>query len=350
MHTVSDIGAAIRTARIALALPIEALARELGVPPSQLRAIEQGSLGLVSALPPRRAFLQRLLARLQLPADWSEILDPATSDAHQEPSQASPIAPIAPSGPPPAADSPSATPASAPNDLKTIGRPSKAGAGGRTKTGMPAPVDVLAAPPVTARRRAIALGIAAVLVSAAIGAAFVPVQREVLDDTELEDLRSSKPSGSYGSAKSSPVDAVLAPPAPAPGAEGSIEMPAKVSAADSARGPAPSAQSASVSASADRPYAVLPGSQLAEPQEPAALDLRARYKVEVSLLLEQGPVNLELNRGDRVVLLSGRPDRVEVSDRHAVELHITGQAASLQALPPSASASGAARGFWSARP
>jgi len=61
-------------------------------------------------------------------------------------------------------------------------------------------------------------------------------------------------------------------------------------------------------------------------------------------------VNLELNRGDRVVLLSGRPDRVEVSDRHAVELHITGQAASLQALPPSASASGAARGFWSARP
>ena len=347
MHTVSDIGAAIRTARIALALPIEALARELGVPPSQLRAIEQGSLGLVSALPPRRAFLQRLLARLQLPADWSEILDQATSDAHRDASQA---APSAPSGPPPAADLLSATPTNAPNDLQTIGHPSKAGAGVSTKAGMPAPVGVLAPPPVTARRRAIALGIAAVLVSAAIGAAFVPVRREVLDDTELEDLRSSKPSGSYGSAKSSPVDAVLAPPAPAPGAEGSIEMPAKVSAADSARGPAPSAQSATVSASTDRPYAVLPGSQLAEPQEPAALDLRARYKVEVSLLLEQGPVNLELNRGDRVVLLSGRPDRVEVSDRHAVELHITGQAASLQALPPSANASGAARGFWSARP
>ena len=349
MYTVSDIGAAIRTARIALALPIEALARELGVPPSQLRAIEQGSLGLVSALPQRRVFLQRLLARLQLPADWSEILDQATSDAHQDASQAAPSAPIAPSEPS-SADRPSATPASAPNDLKRIGHPSKAGAGGSTKAGMPAPVGVLAAPPITARRRAIALGIAAVLVSAAIGAAFIPVRREVLDDTELEDLRSSKPSGSYGSAKSSPVDAVLAPPAPAPGAEGSIEMPAKVSAADSARGPAPPAQSAPVSASTDRPYAVLPGSQLAEPQEPAALDLRARYKVEVSLLLEQGPVNLELNRGDRVVLLSGRPDRVEVSDRHAVELHITGQAASLQALPPSANASGAARGFWSARP
>ena len=95
--------------------------------------------------------------------------------------------------------------------------------------------------------------------------------------------------------------------------------------------------------SASRPYAVLPGSQIVTPSEPA-LELKARAAVAVDLVLEQGSTQITMRAGDRVVLMSGRAERVEVSDRHAVELEMTGRAVRLE--PVTATDVNPNRGIW----
>jgi hypothetical protein len=51
-----------------------------------------------------------------------------------------------------------------------------------------------------------------------------------------------------------------------------------------------------------------------------------------------------MRAGDRVVLMSGRAERVEVSDRHAVELEMIGRAVRLE--PVTATDVNPNRGIW----
>ena len=97
------------------------------------------------------------------------------------------------------------------------------------------------------------------------------------------------------------------------------------------------------------PYAILPGSQVSAPTE-AALEIKAQATVVVDLVLGQGATQLTLRPGDRVVLMSGRAERIEVSDRNAVELAMAGRAVQLAPVVPPAAANNVDqnpnRGVW----
>jgi len=306
-HT--EVGVALRSARIALALPLESVARELQLPVAQIKALETGSTGTFETREQRADATRRLLIRFNLPGSWAD-LQPAES------------AWLAPPATPRSGAPPPAPPA--------------------------AEIPPLAPPkPVSPRQRYLALGAAGIVVATAIGAALIPAAPPV-DENELEDLRSTAPSAALKSSKA--VDATVAEPvvgsrseAP-PEAQGVKEaMPAVPTQS------APSSDHPRQTASAG-PYAILPGSQITTPTE-AALEIKARAAVAVDLVLSQGATQITMRPGDRVVLMSGRAERVEVSDRNAVELAMAGRA--VQLAPVGSPAAGTNpdqnphRGVWS---
>jgi len=311
-HT--EVGVALRGARIALALPLESIARELQLPVAQLRALETGSTGSFAAQAQRADATRRLLIRFNLPESWASF-QPAESE-WPSPSSTPLVAPL--SGPAaasslaPSAEIPSLTPPK----------------------------------PVSTRQRYVALGAASIVVATAIGAALIPAAPPV-DENELEDMRSSAPSAVLKTSKAAETT-VQDPAADArPDAqqdaqamrEAMPEVPAQP--ALSADHPRPTANAG--------PYAILPGSQLSAPVE-ASLEIKARAAVAVDLVLGQGATQLTLRPGDRVVLMSGRAERVEVSDRNAVELAMAGRAVQLAPVAPPAAGNNidqnANRGVW----
>jgi hypothetical protein len=172
---------------------------------------------------------------------------------------------------------------------------------------------------VTSRQRYIALGAASVVVASAIGAALIPAALPV-DENELEDLRSTAPSAALKVPKEADTKAPETASDPDAYAvkEAMPEVPAQ-------SGHSPDHPSLIGKAG---PYAILPGSQVSAPTE-AALEIKAQAAVVVDLVLGQGATQLTLRPGDRVVLMSGRAERVEVSDRNAVELAMAGRAVQL---------------------
>jgi len=311
-HT--EVGVALRGARIALALPLESIARELQLPVAQLRALETGSTGSFAAQVQRADATRRLLIRFNLPESWASF-QPAESE-WPSPSSTPLVAPL--SGPTaassraPSAEIPSLTPPK----------------------------------PVSTRQRYVALGAASIVVATAIGAALIPAAPPV-DENELEDMRSSAPSAVLKTSKAAETT-VQDPAADArPDAQQDAQavreaMPeAPAQSALSADHPRPTANAG--------PYAILPGSQLSAPVE-ATLEIKARAAVAVDLVLGQGATQLTLRPGDRVVLMSGRAERVEVSDRNAVELAMAGRAVQLAPVAPPAAGNNidqnANRGVW----
>jgi len=318
-HT--EVGAALRRARIALALPLDSIARELQIPVSQLRAIESGTASAFQDLAQRTEISRRALKRFQLPESWSD-LQPDPAGWARIPEGSDKAAPLG-------IDS---------------ARPPK---------GPRADIPALLSPkPISPRQRYIALGVAGVIVATAIGAALMPAAVPV-DENELEDLRSSGPSAAAKPAKlaatapgdsgreadagasiaSSDAGAKAASTQSMPVSPTSVNAPPSMTAAQPSVGPQ----------AASRPYAVLPGSQIVTPSEPA-LELKARAAVSVDLVLEQGSTQIAMRAGDRIVLMSGRAERVEVSDRHAVEVEMTGRAIRLE--PAAAKDVNPNRGIW----
>ena len=178
----------------------------------------------------------------------------------------------------------------------------------------------------TSRQRYIALGAASLVVATAIGAALIPAAPPV-DENELEDLRSTAPSAASKPPKATETEG--------PETQADIKPDAyavKEAMPEVANQSTPTPVNAP-SASSTRPYAILPGSQLSLPTE-AALEITARAAVAVELVLEQGATQLTLRPGDRVVLMSGRAERVEVSDRNAVEVAMAGKAVQLAPVAP----------------
>ena len=320
MQSHTEVGAALRRARIALALPLDSIARELQIPVAQLRAIESGTASAFQDLAQRTDVSRRALKRFQLPESWSDLQPDPRGWAR------------IPAGPETAV----------PLGMDSAG-PSK---------GPRAEVPVLLPPkPISPRQRFIALGVAGVIVATAIGAALMPAAVPV-DENELEDLRSTGPSAAAKPARgmSTPDDyrrdsdagpsiAVSDAGAQAASTQSMPVSPTPVGAPLSATAAHPSVDPQSAS----RPYAVLPGSQIVTPSEPA-LELKARAAVAVDLVLEQGSTQITMRAGDRVVLMSGRAERVEVSDRHAVELEMTGRAVRLE--PVTATDVNPNRGIW----
>ena len=314
MQSHTEVGVALRGARIALALPLESIARELQLPVAQLRALETGSTGSFAAQVQRADATRRLLIRFNLPESWASF-QPAESE-WPSPSSTPLVAPL--SGPTaassraPSAEIPSLTPPK----------------------------------PVSTRQRYVALGAASIVVATAIGAALIPAAPPV-DENELEDMRSSAPSAVLKTSKAAETT-VQDPAADArPDAQQDAQavreaMPeAPAQSALSADHPRPTANAG--------PYAILPGSQLSAPVE-ATLEIKARAAVAVDLVLGQGATQLTLRPGDRVVLMSGRAERVEVSDRNAVELAMAGRAVQLAPVAPPAAGNNidqnANRGVW----
>ena len=314
MQSHTEVGVALRGARIALALPLESIARELQLPVAQLRALETGSTGSFAAQVQRADATRRLLIRFNLPESWASF-QPAESE-WPSPSSTPLVAPL--SGPTaassraPSAEIPSLTPPK----------------------------------PVSTRQRYVALGAASIVVATAIGAALIPAAPPV-DENELEDMRSSAPSAVLKTSKAAETT-VQDPAADArPDAqqdaqavrEAMPEVPAQPALSADHPRPTPNAG----------PYAILPGSQLSAPVE-ATLEIKARAAVAVDLVLGQGATQLTLRPGDRVVLMSGRAERVEVSDRNAVELAMAGRAVQLAPLAPPAAGNNidqnANRGVW----
>jgi hypothetical protein len=179
---------------------------------------------------------------------------------------------------------------------------------------------------VTSRQRYIALGAASVVVATAIGAALIPAAPPV-DENELEDLRSTAPSA----ASKTPEDAEIKGPETHPNA-GPEAYAVKEAMPEVANQASPTPIN-TPPASSSRPYAILPGSQVSLPTE-AALEITARAAVAVELVLEQGATQLTLRPGDRIVLMSGRAERVEVSDRNAVEVAMAGKPVQLAPVAP----------------
>ena len=317
-HT--EVGAALRRARIALALPLDSIARELQIPVAQLRAIESGALSAFQDRAQRTEVSRRALKRFQLPESWSDLQPDATVWA------------VIPAGPDKVA----------PLGIDSV-RPSK---------GPRADIPALLSPkPISPRQRFVALGVAGVVVATAIGAALMPAAVPV-DENELEDLRSSGPSAAAKPAKrASPpgdakrdadADASIAGSDASAQAASTQSMPVSPTLVN-APSSTPSAQPPVAPQATSRPYAVLPGSQIVTPSEPA-LELKARATVAVDLVLEQGSTQIAMRAGDRIVLMSGRAERVEVSDRHAVELEMTGRAIRLE--PVAATDVNPNRGIW----
>jgi cytoskeletal protein RodZ len=316
-HT--EVGAALRRARIALALPLDSISRELQIPVAQLRAIESGTASAFQDLAQRTEISRRALKRFQLPESWSDLQPDPTGWAR------------IPAGPVEAA-------------ARGIdaARPSK---------GPRADIPALLSPkPISPRQRYIALGVAGVVVATAIGAALMPAAAPV-DENELEDLRSSGPSAAAKPAKrgsttpnDSGRDADASIASSDAGAQAASTQSMPVSPAPGTAPPSMTSAPPSVAPqAASRPYAVLPGSQIVTPSEPA-LELKARAAVAVDLVLEQGSTQIAMRAGDRIVLMSGRAERVEVSDRHAVELEMTGRAIRLE--PVAATDVNPNRGIW----
>ena len=290
MQSHTEVGVALRAARIALALPLESIALELRLPVAQVRALETGSTDGFATQEQRAERTRRLLIRFKLPESWADI-QPAESEWP------------APSSPPSAA------------------RASGPKAAGPISPG--AEIPPLALPkPVTSRQRYIALGAASIVVATAIGAALIPAAPPV-DENELEDLRSSAPSTALKTAKAAETKVPDAAPDTEPNAQGVKEAMPEVPAA-----PLPPAADQTPPQAKAGPYAILPGSQVSAPTE-AALEIKARAAVAVDLVLGQGATQLTLRPGDRVVLMSGRAERVEVSDRNAVEIAMAGRTVQL---------------------
>jgi hypothetical protein len=180
------------------------------------------------------------------------------------------------------------------------------------------------------------------VVATAIGAALIPAAPPV-DENELEDLRSTAPSA----ALKTPEDAELKGPETHTDAEPDAYA-VKEAMPELTNQATPTPVNTSP-ASGTRPYAILPGSQVSLPTE-AALEITARAAVAVELVLEQGATQLTLRPGDRVVLMSGRAERVEVSDRNAVEVAMAGKAVQLAPVAPPAAGNSPGqnpnRGVW----
>ena len=295
MQSHTEVGVALRAARIALALPLESIARELRLPVAQIRALETGSTDGFATQEQRAEQTRRLLIRFKLPESWAD-LQPVESEW----------------------PAPASTPPAAPRSAPKASSPLSPGA----------EIPPLAVPkPVTSRQRYIALGAASVVVATAIGAALIPAAPPV-DENELEDLRSSAPSAALKTAKAAETKVPDAAPDPEPNAQGVKEAMPDVPAAHLV----PAADQTPPQANAG-PYAILPGSQVSAPTE-AALEIKARAAVAVDLVLGQGATQLTLRPGDRVVLMSGRAERVEVSDRNAVEIAMAGRTVQLVPVAP----------------
>jgi len=292
-HT--EVGVALRAARIALALPLESIARELQLPVPQIRALETGSTDSFATQEQRANATRQLLIRFKLPESLAT-LQPAVSDWPTPPSTRS------------------AAPGSAPIAASTL---------------TPRPeIPPLALPkPVSARQRYIALGAASIVVATAIGAALTPAAPPV-DENELEDLRSSAPSAALKHPKDAETKGPGTPSDAGTDAYAVKEAMPEVPPAHLT----PAADQAPPQANAG-PYAILPGSQVSAPTE-ASLEIKARAAVAVDLLLGQGATQLTLRPGDRVVLMSGQAERVEVSDRNAVEIAMAGRAVQLAPVAP----------------
>jgi len=294
-HT--EVGVALRGARIALALPLESIARELELPVAQLRALEAGSTGTFTTQERRADATRRVLIRFNLPESWAA-LQPAQSEWPATPSTPSTPSIVSGSG------STAASPLTPRPEIPALALPK----------------------PVTSRQRYIALGAASLVVATAIGAALIPAAPPV-DENELEDLRSTAPSAALKPPKATETEE--------PETQADIKPDAyavKEAMPEVANQSTPTPVNAP-SASSTRPYAILPGSQLSLPTE-AALEITARAAVAVELVLEQGATQLTLRPGDRVVLMSGRAERVEVSDRNAVEVAMAGKAVQLAPVAP----------------
>jgi len=303
LQSHTEVGVALRSARIALALPLESIARELQLPVAQLKALETGSTGSFATQTQRADATRQLLSRFNLPEAWASF-QPAESEW----------------------PAPSSTPLVAPLSGTRATSPRAASA----------EIPPLAPPkPVSSRQRYLALGAASIIVATAIGAALIPAAPPPGDENELEDLRSSAPSAALKTSKATqtsvPNPAVDARPAAQHDAQAVREAMPEVPPAQ----PAPSPDHPRPTANAG-PYAILPGSQTSAPGE-ATLEIKARAAVEVDLLLGQGATQLTLRPGDRIVLMSGRAERIEVSDRNAVELAMAGRIVQFApAAPPAA--------------
>ena len=313
MQSHTEVGVALRSARIALALPLESIARELQLPVSQLRALETGSTESFASQKQRADAALQLLIRFNLPESWASF-QPAEWEW----------------------PTPSSNPLVAPLSGTTTGRLAPSGE-----------IPPLISPkPVTSRQRYIALGAASIIVATAIGAALTPATLPV-DENELEDLRSSAPSTALRASKAGETKV----PDPAVDSRPDTQQDEQT-----VKGAMPEvlAQSAT---SPDQPrptvnagpYAILPGSQTSVPAE-ATLEIKARAAVAVDLVLGQGATQLTLRPGDRVVLMSGRAERIEVSDRNAVELAMAGRAVQLAPVAPPAAGNNVDqnpnRGVW----
>jgi len=289
VQSYTEVGFALRGARIGLALPLESIARELKLPVAQIRAIEAGSTGYFATREEWTVAVQRLLIRLGLPEAWAN-LQPAESEW--------------------------------PETSSTRSKAPEAGTAAASLRASSAEIPPLVLPkPVSARQRYIALGAASVVVATAIGAALIPAAPPV-DENELEDLRSTAPSAALTLPKAAENKGPDTGPDTGPEAQAVREAMPEVHAQSSQSGeqPRPPAKTG--------PYAILPGSQVSAPTE-AALEIKARAAVEVDLVLGQGATQLTLRSGDRIVLMSGRAERVEVSDRNAVELAMAGRVVQL---------------------
>jgi len=310
-HT--EVGVALRSARIALALPLESIARELQLPVAQLRALETGSTESFSSQKQRADTALQLLIRFNLPESWASF-EPAEWEW----------------------PTPSSNPLVAPLSGTTTGRPAPS-----------AEIPPLISPkPVTSRQRYIALGAASVIVATAIGAALIPATLPV-DENELEDLRSSAPSTALKASKAGETKV----PDPAVDSRPDTqqdEQTVKEAMPEVLAKPATPSDQPRPTVNAG-PYAILPGSQTSVPGE-ATLEIKARAAVAVDLVLGQGATQLTLRPGDRVVLMSGRAERIEVSDRNAVELAMAGRAVQLAPVAPPAAGNNVDqnpnRGVW----
>jgi hypothetical protein len=310
-HT--EVGVALRSARIALALPLESIARELQLPVAQLRALETGSTESFSSQKQRADTALQLLIRFNLPESWASF-EPAEWEW----------------------PTPSSNPLVAPLSGTTTGRPAPS-----------AEIPPLISPkPVTSRQRYIALGAASIIVATAIGAALIPATLPV-DENELEDLRSSAPSTALKASKAGETKV----PDPAVDSRPDTqqdEQTVKEAMPEVLAKPATPSDQPRPTVNAG-PYAILPGSQTSVPDE-ATLEIKARAAVAVDLVLGQGATQLTLRPGDRVVLMSGRAERIEVSDRNAVELAMAGRAVQLAPVAPPAAGNNVDqnpnRGVW----
>ena len=313
MQSHTEVGVALRSARIALALPLESIARELQLPVAQLRALETGSTESFSSQKQRADTALQLLIRFNLPESWASF-QPAEWEW----------------------PTPSSNPLVAPLSGTTTGRPAPS-----------AEIPPLISPkPVTSRQRYIALGAASIIVATAIGAALIPATLPV-DENELEDLRSSAPSTALKASKAGETKV----PDPAVDSRPDTqqdEQTVKEAMPEVLAKPATPSDQPRPTVNAG-PYAILPGSQTSVPDE-ATLEIKARAAVAVDLVLGQGATQLTLRPGDRVVLMSGRAERIEVSDRNAVELAMAGRAVQLAPVAPPAAGNNVDqnpnRGVW----